>query len=312
MTSVVSAMQLSSALYARLEVTAPWGIRFAKGAGRARFGFVAQGSCWLRSDCLPHPQKINPGECFLFLDSAEHILSDIPSGDAESCVVLMEKYGVLGSHHLRFGGGGAATTLITGWFGFDPSTSRYLLNLLPRLLVFSCKGDHAEALHATLKLLTTETADNALGKTLVIRGLADVLFVHAIRIHMASPNKPHEGILAALADPQLGRAIHAIHAALDRRWTVASLAHFCGMSRSAFALKFKNTVGQTPMEYLTVWRMQVAGRLLRRDMTKSISQIANEVGYETESAFSKIFRKSTGTPPGSYRRGSHRQENGFS
>lgn len=301
LTSIVSAMRLRSALYARLEATAPWGVQFASGQERARFGLVTAGRCWLSTDTVAEPRALVAGECFLLLDPAAYSLGDDPQGAKESCKTLMETHSLLGTNLIRFGGGGIAATVITGWFEFDSSTSRLLLDLLPRLLHFRLEDERSDALQATLDLLTIETARSDPGGELVIRSLADVLFVQAVRAYMVSSSQPQQGLLAALADPQLGRAIHAIYADTARRWTVAALAGVCGMSRSSFALRFRQVVGQTPLECLSRWRMDLAMSLMR-DKARPLSSIALDVGYETESAFARAFQRTVGVTPSTYRR----------
>lgn len=304
LTSIVSAMRLSSALYARLEATAPWGVQFASGQERARFGLVTVGRCWLLTDAVAAPRALVAGECFLLLDPASYSLSDNPQGAKESCKTLMETHSLPGTNLIRFGGGGTAAAVITGWFGFDTSTSRLLLDLLPKLMLFRLEDERSDALQATLDLLTIETARSDPGGELVIRSLADVLFVQAVRAYMASSPQSQTGLLAALADPQLGKAINAMHADAAHRWTVAALANVCGMSRSSFALRFQQVVGQTPLEYLSRWRMNLAMSLML-EKAKPLSSIALDVGYETESSFSKAFQRTTGMTPSSYRRSRH-------
>lgn len=301
LTSIVSAMRLRSALYARLEATAPWGVQFASGQERARFGLVTAGRCWLSTDTLAEPRALVAGECFLLLDPATYSLSDDPQGAKDSCKTLMEGHRLPGTNLIRFGGGGIATTVITGWFEFDTSTSRLLLDLLPRLLHFRLEDQRSDALQATLDLLTIETARSDLGGDMVIRSLADMLFVQAVRAYVVSQPQPQQGLFAALADPQLGKAIHAIYAAPARRWTVAALAAICGMSRSSFALRFQQVVGQSPLQCLSRWRMDLAMSLLQAK-AKPLSSVALDVGYETESAFARAFQKTVGVTPSAYRR----------
>jgi AraC-like DNA-binding protein len=135
----------------------------------------------------------------------------------------------------------------------------------------------------------------------VVSRLADIVFVQAIRAHIAAAGPEEAGWLAALSDPRIGPALRAIHADAARPWTVEALAAIAGQSRSGFALRFRQRVGEAPLAYLTRWRMFRAGCLLRQG-DQSLGQIADLVGYDSEPAFAKAFKRETGLAPGAYRR----------
>ena len=145
----------------------------------------------------------------------------------------------------------------------------------------------------------------------IVSRLADILFIQALRSWMESTVGDGEGWLAALRDPPIGMALGHIHQAPGEDWTVASLAAQVGMSRSAFSARFTAMVGKPPLHYLTRWRMQLAGDLLADD-GMSISEIAERVGYQSESPFSKAFKQHTGMAPGAYRRHSNGRARGRS
>lgn len=301
LTDLVSTMHLHGALYARFEVCAPWAVRFAPGAGRARFGLVTRGNCWLMADAATAPLALRGGDCFLILDAASFALGDDPQTSPRSCAELMATSPDRRGNLIRFGGGGSPASLITGWFSFDATSGLPLTSLLPPVMQFQVDDERTSALQAALDLLALETAENRLGGELVIRSLADVLLVQAVRAHVASAIGPQHGLLAAMTDPRLSRAVHAMHSEITKPWTVERLAAISGMSRSAFALHFRRTIGQTPLGYLTQRRMHLAKRLLRGD-AQPLSAIAHRVGYDTDSAFAKAFRRATGMAPGAYRR----------
>jgi transcriptional regulator GlxA family with amidase domain len=139
------------------------------------------------------------------------------------------------------------------------------------------------------------------GSQLVTNRVADILFIQTIRAYLASGTSTKLGWLRALSDQQIGAALSAMHAGIDQPWTVASLATAAGMSRSAFALRFKELVGESPLEYLTRWRMYRAGRLLRESDRKLID-VAKLVGYDSDVAFHKAFKRIQGYSPGAYRK----------
>jgi len=159
-----------------------------------------------------------------------------------------------------------------------------------------------QLLQASLQLLSMETAQQRLGSGLIVSRLADIIFMQAVRAHIETldPEADH-GWLAALADRRLGAALNLLHKNVAANWTVEALAAAAGMSRSAFALRFKEKVGQSPLDYLTRWRMFRAGHLLRNS-DKALVEIAGSVGYDSEAAFNKAFKRTTGSAPGAYRR----------
>jgi transcriptional regulator GlxA family with amidase domain len=163
--------------------------------------------------------------------------------------------------------------------------------------------ERTQLLHATLQLLAMETAQRGLGSGLVVSRLADIIFVQAIRAHiMTLDGESDTGWLAALSDRRIGPALQLLHKDIAANWTVEALAGTVCMSRSAFAQRFKAKVGQSPLDYLARWRMFHAGHLLR-NTDKTLTEIASSVGYESEAAFNKAFKRSIGTAPGAYRRG---------
>jgi len=294
---VFAAMRVESAVYARLETTAPWGVNFARGQS-ARFGLVVRGGCLLSVEGVEKPIPLAAGDCYVLARGSEYILRDAPGTPTRSCFeVIRDKIGGI----VEIGGGGAPATIITGWFIFDEVSARPLMALLPPLLHARMDQDRTQLLHSTLQLFAMETAEGGLGSGLVVSRLADIIFVQAIRAHVAASGDAAGGWLAALADRKIGPALRAMHRALDRAWTVDELASTAGMSRSAFAQRFKERVGEAPLAYLTRWRMFRAGCLLR-ESDRSLSEIAIEVGYESEAAFNKAFKRLTGATPGVYRR----------
>jgi transcriptional regulator GlxA family with amidase domain len=153
-------------------------------------------------------------------------------------------------------------------------------------------------------MLASEMAELAPGSELVVNRLADLLFIHSIRAHIGSQSEAcKSGLLGAIFDRQIGVALKSMHEKVEHRWTVESLAAACGMSRSAFAVRFKELVGETPLEYLTNWRMQKASTLLNKGDRKLV-EVAESVGYDSDASFSKAFKRVLGVAPTEYRRSS--------
>ena len=196
-------------------------------------------------------------------------------------------------------GGGAPTTIVCGSFSFHRASLKPITQLLPTFILMKAEQARTLALQNTLQALASEMAEQAPGSEVVATRLAEVLFIQVLRAHIASGPERNKGWLRAVFDPQIGTALSAIHDSVNTPGTVESLAEAAGMSRSAFAARFKELLGQTPLEYVTEWRMQKAIQLLEQRDTKLLD-VARSVGYESGAAFSKAFKRVVGANPGEY------------
>jgi AraC-like DNA-binding protein len=315
LTDIFKTMHVRAVVRTKLDVTAPWGLAHsvteadgtAKNNGQidasftelTQFGMVSRGSCWLNVEGIKEPIALTGGDCFLIAPGRNFTLQDDLRTPARSFCSAMSD--IDASNVLRYGGGGAPTTIIWGLLSFEKPSLKPVTQLLPNLIVI--KADHARtfALHTTFQLLASETAEEAPGSEIVLNRLAEVLFIQALRTHIASTSeKCKQPWLRAIFDPQIGNALKAIHKEVSSPWTVESLAERAGMSRSGFALRFKELLGQTPLDYVTEWRMQKAIELLQQ-RDKKLIEVAQSVGYESDAAFSKAFRRVVGATPGEYR-----------
>lgn len=292
-----AAMRVRESLYARLDASAPWAVRFREGKA-ARFGLVIAGACWLTTENPSKSTALAPGDCYVILDGSTYTLGDDPRSVPQNCFDVVPK---LVDGAVSIGSGGAPATVVTGWFVYDELGARPLTALLPRVLHTRVDGYRTELLKATLELLAKETERPGIGSGVVVSGLADILFVQAIRSHLNSSNEDDVGWLAALSDERIGAAMRALHNKPADPWTVEKLATLSNMSRSAFAARFKARLGEAPLEYLTRWRMFRAGVLLRHS-ERSLAEIAHDVGYESDAALSKAFHRIVGMAPGAFRK----------
>lgn len=303
---VFAAMRVQSAVYARLETRAPWGLSLAGGQS-ARFGLVVRGSCLLQVEGRAGTISLTAGDCYVLAGGSPYVLCDDLKTPRVSCVqAVRDKVGgvvELGAADTTAKNAGTQATIICGWFSFDEASAQPLTDLIPPVLHVRMDQARSNTLQASLQLLAMETAEPDMGSGIVVSRLADIIFVHAIRAHIANAGDDELGWLTALADKKLGAALRAMHKDMAHNWTVESLARVAGLSRSAFALRFKEKVGESPLEYLTRWRMFKAGCLLRQH-DKSLGEIADLVGYESDVAFNKAFKRVKGVPPGEYRRNS--------
>ncbi len=182
---------------------------------------------------------------------------------------------------------------VCGSMSFDRASLRPITQLLPSFILIKAEQARTLALHDTMRALASEMAEQVPGSEIVANRLAEVLFIQILRAHIASGPERKKGWLRAIFDPQMGTALSAIHDCVNTPWTVESLAEAAGMSRSAFAARFKELLGQTPLEYVTEWRMQKAMQLLQQ-RDKKLIDVARSVGYESGAAFSKAFKRVVG------------------
>jgi AraC-like DNA-binding protein len=208
---------------------------------------------------------------------------------------------------LRHGGGGVPTTLICGAVRFDHPVARNLVGILPPLLYIEASDEpRASWMQAVFKLMAAEARAFQPGGEAVITRLADVLVIQAIRAWIETAPAARTGWLGALQDPQIGQALALIHRDPTRPWTVASLARELAMSRSAFAARFSQLVDQPAMQYLTRWRMQLAQHALQTEGA-TVAELATRLGYQSEAAFARAFKRVTGVAPGAMKRGGQPQ-----
>jgi AraC-like DNA-binding protein len=206
-----------------------------------------------------------------------------------------------GISRINYGGGGATTQLLCGYLASDAPFSP-LLSALPSVLKLDVRATASGAwIESSFRFAASEIAAGRLGSTTVIAKLSELLFVEAVTQFVSSLPAERRGWLAGLRDPQIGRALALLHARPTEPWTAETLAVEVGMSRSVFAERFTSLVGQPPMQYLTLWRMHVAAQRLREGRG-SVAQIGFAIGYESEAAFSRAFKRQFGTSPGTWRK----------
>jgi AraC-like DNA-binding protein len=302
LSEVFGAMRIDKATYTRLEATAPWGFRSPGGeCTGVNFVLVIRGSGLLRMKKQSESISLSGGDVFILFDDEPYTLVDHPRSKIIDCSEV-EKLRV--NNVIEIGGGGAPTTFVSGSFAVDALDVKPIFSVLPRFLHMRLDQNRSHSFQSILDLLATETAQPSIASEALVSRLYEALFIYAVRAYASSCIAPHGGWLAAISDKYLGEVVKAMHASMQENWSLESLAQRAGMSRSAFAARFKLVVGQTPLEYLTHWRMYKAGMLMRKHGT-SLSEVAHAVGYESESAFNRVFKRSMGVTPGEFRR-SHR------
>jgi AraC-like DNA-binding protein len=305
----------------RLEATAPWGLvqkkqtdekkasPFARNippSDLAHFAMLSRGNCWLSVEGIPKPIPLTGGDGFLLARGTSIILRDSPRTRPRWS--FREIAARANSNVAHYGGGGAPTTIVCGSFRFDRASLKPITQLLPSFILIKADQARTFALHNTMQALASEMAEQVPGSEIVANRLAEVLFIQVLRAHIASGVEGHNrGWLRAIFDLRIGAALSAIHDGVNTAWTVESLAAAAGMSRSAFAARFKELLGQTPLEYVTEWRMQKAMHLLQQ-RDKKLIDVAQSVGYDSDAAFSKAFKRVVGASPGAYLKRSFDQD----
>ena len=299
LTNVLSEMYLSGEVVSRFELTAPWGITMPPVDGI--FHAVDRGHCWLRTEGDDELVHVAAGDLIIFPRGAAHDIVDAPTSLAMPLEEVLCEKGP-DSFITRHGGEGQPTTFVCGVFHFRDDGFEAFRSLLPPVLhVRSDAGVASQWLQTTLTFLSLEASTASPGTDAVLSRLTDILFIQGVRAWLDSQADTAKGWFGALKDPVVGEALAQIHRAPERQWTVASLAAEVGLSRSAFAVRFTNLVGEPPLEYVTRWRMQLAGKWLRGSDT-ILSGIAERLGYSSEDTFKRAFKREVGVAPGYYRR----------
>lgn len=296
LSQLLGAMRLSNATYTRFEASAPWGHRVSH-PGHIKFVLVARGSCWVRTKALSDALELQAGDLFLVLDGSPYSVSDRPGARCVDCTKLESlRDGFL----IQYGGQGSKTTLVSVALQLAEQDAGALVAALPPFIHLRIDASRTHALYSLTELLRDEIASNELGSVPIVRRLAEALFISAVRFFVQQSDAPKHGLLAAIADPQLRRALGDMQDDLAHPWTVEALAARAGMSRAAFAARFRSKAGVAPLEYLTERRVEAARHLLQEGL--AITEIAERVGYESPVSFARAFRRVAGVAPGAFRR----------
>ena len=285
---VFAALRIGPLVFAHVELASPWGMAFSR-SDKTGFHVVLRGQCWLRSPQLPAPVRLDAGDTVFLPHGWTHSLADTPTRRAEPYEQVVAR------RHT----GGAGARLLCGAYALGSEAPHTLLKLLPPLLHVR-RDDAAHELKIVVDLLAQEARSNAPGATAATARCADMILIYALRAWLAAAPDT-AGWLGALRDREIGSALGLVHADVARAWTVEKLARSVGMSRANFARRFTKLVGMAPLAYLAQWRMTLAARQIR-DTDHGFAAIAEAVGYESESAFHRAFRRLHASSPGAYRR----------
>jgi AraC-like DNA-binding protein len=297
LSGVLSLLKPQNTMCGGFDVGGDWSLQFPEHDGIKCYAVVS-GQCWLSVEGVPEAVHLKSGDCFLLpLGRPFRLASDmaLPPVDFKSMYTRPLNGGI------AIWNGGGDVSGVGGYFGLAGKHAGILLGMLPPIVHIKKESDKA-ALRWSIERMMQELREPQPGSFLVLQHLAQMMLVQALRAHLAEGLKGGVGWLFALADEQIGPAINAVHGDPAHPWTLQELAEHVGMSRSGFAQKFKETVGATPIDYLTRWRMLLAGDRLANS-NDPISVISLSLGYESESAFSTAFKRVMGCSPRQYSRG---------
>jgi AraC-like DNA-binding protein len=308
LSSFLSSVHLASEIYLSVEMSAPWGVSFPDQPERALFYVLSRGSCYVEVEGEGGPLPLAGGDVVMLPGGSPHTMKDRPFTPTTPVAQVLAQGAYDDQGVFRQGGGGEKTSMIVGRFRFENHAAIPLLSSMPRLIRMRDEVAHmVPGLASTLRLLSSEAVSSLPGKDILMDRLADVLFVQLLRTFVAHEEQEGRslesrgGLIQALMDPDLSKALTLMHKKPEHPWTVAELAERVGMSRTAFAVRFKAKAGVGPLEHLTQWRVQKGCELLREGQ-KSLDEIAWRVGYESAAAFSKAFKREMGVAPGAFRR----------
>jgi len=295
-------LRMTGVFYCRSEFTEPWALSLPPFEACLMFHVVTAGRCRLEVDGAA-PCELRPGDLALVPHGEGHRLLSAEGVPAARLFDLPRELVSDRYEILRHGGGGAATTVICGVVRFDHPAARHLIDVLPKVIgVDVWSAPEGDWIQSTLRFMAAEAREMRAGGDTVITRLADILVIQAIRTWIAREPSARTGWLGALRDAQIGRAIALVHRDPGRAWTLASLSSAVGMSRSAFAARFTQLVGEPAMHYTARAKMHAALAWLKEDRAP-LGELAARLGYESEAAFSRAFKRVVGMSPGAARRG---------
>jgi len=298
LSDVLGSLGLRSRLFCRSQLAAPWTMSFAAGA-LSHFHIIERGGVWLLRRGHA-PLALAAGDLLVIRRGTAYQLSDEPAAHTAHLVKLPEGPDSGRCVQLRNGRKGPMSAMICGSFAFEREDDHPLLALLPALMHLRAATQGAAWIEPLGRMLLAEATDMRPGAETVLSRLTDVLFVQILRAWLAEQRVPPSW-LKALSDARIGPALALMHENPGHSWTVGRLAASIGMSRSPFTARFTRLVGTPPQAYLTQLRMQRAARLLR-EHARGLGEIARAVGYESEAAFNRAFKRHHGSTPGRYRR----------
>ncbi len=287
---------LKGTLFCQSELTAPWGVDMPAFEGKMMFHIVMSGECWLSVEGQAD-FKLQAGSLVLLPKGRGHSIASRPDMTRENLFDIPVTHISDRYEMLRYGGDGETSHLMCGVISFDHVAGAKLIAQLPGVIhIDNAQTEQDPWLQNTLQFMAAEARTLRAGGETIMAHLADIVIIKAIRHWIENAPEAQQGWLGALRDPKIGKALSAIHAQPAQGWTVDELAQTAGMSRSGFAARFTEVVGTSVKQYLTQWRMHLArARLLAGSIP--LGELAEELGYQSEAAFSRAYKRIMGESP---------------
>ena len=311
LSEVLKVVRLEGAIYYNAEFTAPWSFRappssvlaphFAPGGGHVIiYHLLTEGEGYAG---LEHGKQIplTAGDIVIFPHGDSHIIGNGGRVEPVDQEHALHRIFAQGLKLARAGGGGQVTRFVCGYMSCDPQLSRVFLAGLPAILKVNIRdGASGQWLENSIRFSVREADASRAGGEAVLAKLSEVLFVETLRRYIAELPPGQTGWLAGTRDPEVGKALALLHRRPAQPWTIADLAREVGLSRSVLAERFRHYLGEPPMSYLTRWRLQVGAQILKSS-SRSVAEVAAEVGYESEAAFNRAFKRGYLVPPARFR-----------
>lgn len=298
-------MRLSGTLYFRTAFTSPWSVRVPGFENVSRFHFAHRGRCLVRVLEDQAAVLLDQGDLIIITRGAGHTLFCDPETETKAVHLdqVVQASGFSGSGTLVYGDKGTdhETQLVCGHFAFDPQASHPLMDALPPYIHIANYGESAGTwMEHTLRVIGAEAGRSEMGSELIALKLSEIVFAQALRTYLLAEGAQRP-VFAGFSDPGIARSLQAIHEDPAQAWTLNSLSRVAGQSRTTFVSRFSRLMSMTPFAYITQWRMQLARQMLVEGRD-SVINIAEAVGYGSEAAFGRVFKKHFGIGPGSFRR----------
>jgi len=313
LSEVLHAVKLEGAVFYNAEFSAPWGFIspasdvVAPYIGKTSkhviiFHLLIDGSAQAYIDDGPR-LELNGGDIVVFPHGHEHkIKNGSPARLVDNSTILGDVFASNDLKLVKVGGGGQVTRFVCGYMACEKELSCMLLGGLPSIFKVNIRNDAAGMWLENSIRFSANGTGHLPGGPVVLAKLSEVLFVETLRRYMTQLPEEQTGWLAGARDPEVGGALALLHREPSHPWTIADLAHKVGVSRSVLADRFRRFLGEPPMSYLGRWRLRLGAQLLQSS-SRSVAQIASEVGYESEAAFNRAFKREFGNPPARYRYG---------
>lgn len=308
LSDILSMMKLSGTLYFRTSFTKPWGVRVPPFQSVSRFHFVHRGRCLVRIHPNEEPVQLEKGDLVIITRGVAHTLYCDPETETRALPLdqVVENSGFTGSGTLVYGESGTnqETQLVCGHFAFDQNANHPLIDALPPYIHIQNYGESTGSwMENTLKIIGIEAGTEEQGSGLIALKMSEIIFTQALRTYLSTEGVK-QPVLAGFTEPRISRALQAFHQNPGYSWTLEALASKAGLSRTAFVTIFNKCMSMPPMTYITQWRMQIARQMLL-ETTAPIIDIAENAGYQSEAALTRVFKRYFDLPPATYRREHH-------